>query len=188
VAAVFAGGAALFAYQTIASQRKQIDEQRTFIGEQSATLELERAELRAAAEDRRLAQARQVRMNDHTAAVGTDSEGNPLDDDHRIVNIFNDSDAAIHEVEVRFGTAYTAADVWELASSNHSYSMRRGDRLMTPVQLLGPRRGAQFVSGSFPPAPLYNNRPSVTFTDDGGVRWRLDHRGKLDEVPPEPGA
>ncbi|MFI5685888.1 hypothetical protein [Streptomyces sp. NPDC051636] len=59
---LFAAAAAGAAVWTMKSQRDQIREQRVFIGEQSATMALERAELRAAAEDRRWAQARRVRM------------------------------------------------------------------------------------------------------------------------------
>lgn len=58
--------AAWFTYLTIRSQRKQIEEQRVFISEQSANLTLERAELRAALETRRWAQAKQVTMTYRT--------------------------------------------------------------------------------------------------------------------------
>jgi len=68
---LFAAAAATAAIWTIASQRQQIAEQRQFIGEQSATMALERAELQAAGEERRWAQARLVRL---AANVGGDSD------------------------------------------------------------------------------------------------------------------
>ncbi|MFE0651354.1 hypothetical protein ACFVZH_22475 [Streptomyces sp. NPDC059534] len=57
VAGAFAAAAAYYTRGMLKSQRQQIDEQRQFIEEQSANLALERAELRAQAEDRRIAQA-----------------------------------------------------------------------------------------------------------------------------------
>lgn len=183
LAAVFAGGAALFAYQTIRSQREQIGEQRQFIAEQSATLELERAELRAAAEDRKWAQARQLRMHHHKA-ISRHIDGIAGEEDHWIVTILNTSDAPVHGIEVRFGTAYVAVEVYELApSATHNLGAQLGDRLAAPVHLLGPGRAVRFKSQLWPASTLHNNRPSVTFTDDSGVRWTLDSYGKLEETP-----
>lgn len=91
-AAVFAGGAAWFAYQTIKSQRQQIGEQRQFIAAQSANLALERTELRAAAEDRKWSQARQIRMHHHEAGAATDGEANTVGADHWVVTVQNASE------------------------------------------------------------------------------------------------
>lgn len=189
LASVFAGGAALFAYQTIKSQREQIGEQRVFIGEQSATLELERAELRAAAEDRRWAQARLVRMDHHKAGGEIDGQGVRTEGDHWDVIVVNGSDAEVHRVEVRFGTAYTASEVFEwLPGWSPESPAQRGDRLTALVDLIGPRRAARFLSQRWQAATVHNNRPTVYFTDNSGVRWSLDSYGKLEEAPAAPGA
>lgn len=183
--AAIAAGATVW---TLKSQRDQIDEQRAFIGEQSATLALEREALRAAAEDRRWGQARQVQMHHHKSGSTTDNEGNAVGDDHWIVTVRNGSDAPVRDIEVRFGTAYVAAEVYELApTATHNLGAQRGDRLVTPVHLLGPGRAVRFWSQRWPEASVHNNRPSMTFTDDSGVRWSLDSYGKLEEVPPAPG-
>jgi hypothetical protein len=187
-------GAAWFAYQTITSQRQQIGEQQAFIAEQSRfmdeqrqNLELERAELRAAAADRRRAQAQQVEMKDKLVPVGT--EGAAL----RSVAVTNFSNAPIHNVEVRFGTAYTAHEVHELVESPYGAQLAErdnrllGERWMTPLHLLGSGRAASFRSQAWPEASAHNNRPTLFFTDDDGVRWSLDTYGKLEEVSPEGG-
>ncbi|MFC9682695.1 hypothetical protein [Streptomyces sp. NPDC056948] len=182
-------GAAWFAYQTITSQRQQIGEQQEFIaeqtrfmGEQQQNLELERAELRAAAEDRQWAQARRIRMAHHTAWTTPDSEGNASEDDHWVVTVINDSDAPVHQVDVRFGTAYLASEVWEW---NPVWGGQRAptERMMRPVHLLGPGRGARFLSQQWSAATTHNSRPTLYFTDDSGARWALDSYGKLDEAP-----
>ncbi|MFF9270440.1 hypothetical protein [Streptomyces rochei] len=172
-----------FAYQTIKSQRQQIDEQRAFIAEQTRfmddqrqNLELERAELRAAAQDRRWAQARMVEVKTSSAGAGPYGTGDP---DHWRVIVANRTDAPLHDVEVRFGTAYRADAVaeWDLGRG------RAGERRVAPVPLLGPGRALIFLSQGFPPAGLDSNRPTVFFVDDSGVRWSHDWRGKLEEVP-----
>jgi hypothetical protein len=193
--AAVAAGATLL---TLKSQRDQIGEQRTFIGEQvgfmaeqrafmaeqSATLALEREELRAAAEGRKWSQARQVQMRASKTGSTTDNEGNVVEDDHWVVVITNNSDAPIHDVEVRFGAAYLAAEVWAVNAATLSVI----ERLMTPIHLLGAGRTAEFHSQRWSPATVHNNRPSVTFTDDGGLRWTLGYYGDLDEAPATPGA
>lgn len=178
---MFAGGAAWFAYQTIKSQREQIREQRQFIAEQSANLALERAELRAVADDRKWAQARQVvmqRAKFDRAGVG-----------FWRVTVHNFSNASVHGVEVRFGSAYLASEVYEWPINEHPRDdgvpghPYRGERLMTPVHLLGPGRAVLFLSQHWPSVTAHNNRPVVFFTDDSGVRWSLDTYGKLEEAP-----
>lgn len=183
--AAIAAGATLW---TLKSQRDQIAEQRQFIGEQSATMALERAELHAAAEDRRGAQAKQIRMHHQKVGGSTDGQGVQVEDDHWDVTVSNYSDAPVHQLEVRFGTAYRAAEVYEWRP-NWSLSMpvTRGDQLTLPVHLIGPGRSARFVSQRWSPATVHNNRPTLFFTDANGLRWTLDSHGKLDEALPEPG-
>ncbi|MDT0567905.1 hypothetical protein RM704_10555 [Streptomyces sp. DSM 3412] len=176
--------AAWYAYQTITSQRQQIGEQQEFIAEQTRfmdeqrqNLELERAELRASAEDRRVAQARQVRMVDTLVPVGT--EGAAL----RSAEVVNGSSASVRNLEVRFGTAHVAAEVYEAFGSQDRGPLALGERWVTPLSLLGSGRAAVFRSQSWSETTAYNSRPTLFFTDGSGVRWSLDSYGKLEEVP-----
>lgn len=181
--AALAAGAAVW---TLKSQRDQIGEQRDFIAEQSATLSLEREALRAAAEDRKWAQARQVRMAFHEAGDRADSEGNWVEGDHWVVTVVNTSEAPVHDVDVRFGEASRPADVYEALRRSQGWSP--GERLVAPVHLLGPGRAAQFSSQTGSASWIHNNRPSAYFRDDSGLRWSLDSHGKLEEAEPPPGA
>ncbi|MFE1925816.1 hypothetical protein ACFW91_24995 [Streptomyces asoensis] len=173
--AAIAAGATLW---TLKSQRDQIGEQRRFIGEQSATLALERAELRAAAEERRTSQARQVTMKTDEATTG--SEGRL----YWLVDVVNHSDTAIRDVQVRFGTAHTAA-------SAHSVRMQGDLPLQTqlglpreqPVHTLGPGQVVQFRSPHWTPPTCDSNPPSLSFTDADGVRWTRSYHGALVEGP-----
>ncbi|WP_328439358.1 hypothetical protein OHA71_23760 [Streptomyces sp. NBC_00444] len=192
--AAIAAGATLW---TLKSQRDQIGEQRTFIGEQrmfmveqSATLALEREELRAVAEDRRWAQARQIRMYQRQVGARLDGAGQQVTpNDHWAVTVQNGSDAPVHQLEVRFGTAHLAAEVYEWPAFEPAQLRATvGDRLVMPVFLLGPRRALRFASQAWPETTVHNNRPTLFFTDDNGVRWSLDSQGKLEEVPAEPQA
>lgn len=183
--AALAAGAAVW---TLKSQRDQIGEQRDFIAEQSATLALERQELRAVAEDRKWAQARHVHLHFHATGSVTDGEGNVVGDDQWIATVLNSSDAPVHDVDVRFGEAHLPAEVYEIApTAVHNWGASLGDRVVPPVHLLGPGRAVRFFSPRWTPTVVHNNRPSVTFTDDSGVRWALDSKGRLDEVPRAPG-
>lgn len=177
--AIFAAGAAGAAVWTLASQRRQIAEQRTFIGEQSATLALERSELRAAAEDRKWSQARQVRMT-YTTAGGRDDGGGGFDGyDHWHVRVENASDAPLSNVVMRFGVAYGASEAYD---ESDQHLPGRG-RQTVPVHRVGPRRTFVFTSQNWPEATVDNNRPHVFFTDDAGIRWHLDRNGVLAEHP-----
>jgi hypothetical protein len=69
--AIFAAAAAAFTFITLRSQRQQLGEQRTFIGEQLVNLQAERDALAAAARARRSAQARQVTLRTRLA-IGPD--------------------------------------------------------------------------------------------------------------------
>lgn len=177
-----------YAYQTITSQRQQLDEQRQFIGEQSRfmaeqqqNLQLERAELRAAADDRKWAQARQVAM--HKLRIGPDSEGYAW-----VVTVQNPTDAALHQVDIRFGSNLAnVAMEWPVFDHDPSESsparIAVGDVLTTPVPLLGAHRALRFSSHRWPQFEANANRPTLFFTDDGGLRWSLDSYGKLEEAP-----
>ncbi|MET8011573.1 hypothetical protein ABZU86_09785 [Streptomyces sp. NPDC005271] len=182
VAAIFAGGAAWFAYQTIKSQRQQIAEQRQFIADQSTNLQLERSALHAAAEDRKWSQARQIRMHHRQVGATTDGQGNAVGPDHWEVTVQNSSEAPVHEVDVRFGTAYLAAEVYEVPPSA-VHGPNPGERTTRPLHLLGAGRVVRFVSQHWSAATVHNNRPQLLFTDDNGVQWALDSYGKLEEAP-----
>ncbi|MER5652671.1 hypothetical protein OG458_40540 [Streptomyces sp. NBC_01281] len=186
---MFGGVVAVFAYQTIKSQRHQIGEQRQFIGEQlrfmaeqQENLTLERAELRAAAEDRRWAQARRVRMTHRKAGGSTDGQDVVTRDDHWRVIVVNESDAPVTQVEVRFGTVYLASDVYEWNAHRIDPMSPPDERTMTPVQLLGPGRALLFKSQQWPPATVHNSRPVLHFTDGNGMRWSLDSKADLQEA------
>lgn len=173
VAAIFAGGAAWFAYLTIRSQRKQIDEQRVFIGEQSANLTLERAELRAALETRRWAQAKQVSMTYTTRA--TLSSGTITGYEGWSVVVTNGSDEPLADVLVRFGDTYNAASAAELSAAGLPDQGRRG----LPVSVIGPGRRVRFESPRWPEATVDNNLPTVWFSDAAGEVWVLGCDGVL---------
>ncbi|MBP8532369.1 hypothetical protein [Streptomyces sp. MK37H] len=177
VAGAFAAAAAYYARGTLRSQQKQIQEQREFIAEQSATMALERAELSAAAEDRRTAQARQIRMRPQTDGGRDDGGGGRVGYDHWRVHVDNGSDSPIHDIHMRFGTAYVAVSATEQEAARLPDAGRRPPR----VHLIGPRRTVTFESQSGTEAFVDNNRPHVYFTDDVGVRWHLDQDGKLEE-------
>ncbi|MER6235942.1 hypothetical protein ABT185_07680 [Streptomyces clavifer] len=180
IAAVFAGGAALFAGLTIRSQRQQITEQREFIGEQSANLTLERAELRAAQEERKWAQAKQVVMTFRTAGfTEQDGAGGLIGYDRWDVHVVNGSDEPVRDVLVRFGDTYNAVEAVEMDSRHLPDEGRRG----VPVAVMGPGRDVLFSSPRWAEATVDNNRPAVQFTDAAGAVWCLDQQGVL--VPVE---
>ncbi|MFD3749736.1 hypothetical protein ACFWVT_05625 [Streptomyces cyaneofuscatus] len=179
IAAVFAGGAALFAGLTIRSQRQQIAEQRDFIGEQSQNLTLERAELRASQEQRRWAQAKQVSMTFRTAGQSGVSDYNAsVGYDRWSVDVFNGSDEPIRDVMVRFGDTYNAASAHEVEANHLPDQGRR----TAPLAVLGPGRTANFESPQFQEVTVDNNRPALQFTDAAGAVWRRDEHGVLTEV------
>lgn len=179
IAAIFAGGAAVFAYMTIKSQRQQIGEQRSFIGEQSANLTLERAELRAALEERRWAQAKQVVMTFRTAgSSGEDSYGDPVGYNQWDVFVINGSDEPVRDVLVRFGDTYNAASAVEIDSRH----LPDGGRRAVPVDVIGPGRQVQFESPRLGEITVDNNRPELRFTDASGTAWRRDQHGVLSLV------
>jgi len=172
VGAAFAAAAAWAAYKTLRSQQKQIKEQQDFIERQQEVLSLERAELLAVAEDRKRAQAAQIRMEPHKSGGRDDGMGGFEGYDHWFVLVRNDSDAPVRDVLVRFGEAYNASRATDFD----------GNPWSVPVPLLGAERVAFFYSSRWPEASVDNNRPHVYFTDEAGVRWHLDEHGALEEV------
>lgn len=178
IAAVFAGGAALFAGLTIRSQRQQIAEQRAFIGEQSQNLALERAELQAAKEARRWAQAKQIEMRFATRSSGPDSEGISRGYEGWLVTVTNRSDEPARNLLVRFGDTYNATSATEIDSEYLPGHGRRG----VPLDVLGPGRAACFESPRWQEATVDNNRPALQFTDAAGAVWRRDEHGVLTAV------
>ncbi|MFJ8547143.1 hypothetical protein ACIRFH_35285 [Streptomyces sp. NPDC093586] len=174
-----------FAYQTIRSQRQQIGEQRVFIaeqtrfmGEQRQNLELERAELRAQAEERRRAQSRLIKMVFFLYGNGDSVSPDEPYTSWR-VRVVNGSGEPIRDVLVRFGDAYNAVSATDHEAANHPDRGRRP----VPVPEIAAGRTVDFASPDWPEATVDNNRPALLFTDDGGVRWRLDSYGKLEEAP-----
>ncbi|MEV7793389.1 hypothetical protein AB0O68_15560 [Streptomyces sp. NPDC087512] len=184
-----------FAYQTIRSQRQQIGEQQAFIaeqirfmGEQRQNLELEREELRAAAEDRRTTQAKRVKMHSRKAGGATDGQGVTTPDSHWVVTVTNESDTPIRQVEVRFGTAYNSAEVYEWNPAWHPASEpRSSNRLTQLVDFIGPGRAVRFESQRYSSATVHNNPPVLFFSDENDARWALTARGDLGATRQEPG-
>ncbi|MFC9269136.1 hypothetical protein ACFTXJ_15375 [Streptomyces zhihengii] len=178
VAAFFAAGAAAFAGGTLRSQRQQITEQRAFIEEQSANLALEREALRAAADDRRWAQARRIyallRLNGGTL----DDEGNRVGYDSWEVEVRNESDSPVRQVTVRFGDVYDAQRA-EDASRRH---LPGGGRHPGRVDIIGAENSVTFYSPRLSEVAVDNHPPMVLFTDDAGIAWQLDRLGNLAEV------
>ncbi|MGW3913172.1 hypothetical protein ACWEBX_16895 [Streptomyces sp. NPDC005070] len=164
--AVFAAAAAAAAVWTLKSQRDQIDEQRTFIAEQSRTLELERQELMAAAQDRREAQARKI----HLVAQDPD-----------YIQVVNGSNDPITEVrcETQGIPAFHALDVvpGEGVAAGILAELIRGTSDMH-VERLGVGREAWFHV-------MTNKRGMVhiTFKDAAGNGWILDDAGSLLAAP-----
>ncbi|MGW5509899.1 hypothetical protein ACWEV9_19305 [Streptomyces albogriseolus] len=185
--AVFAAGAAAAAVWTLASQRAQIKEQREFIAVQAANLALEREELRAAAEERREAQAKQVSMHSRKEGLERDENGEVVPDQW-VVAVRNRSDAPLYDLELRFGSCYLAAEVYDIPESA-VHGPNPGERRELPVAVLGPGRAVRFCSQRWSRTTVHNNRPTLFFTDAGGLRWQIDWHGRLEEAPlPEPSA
>lgn len=183
--ALFAGGAAWFAFQTIKSQRQQISEQRDFIAEQirfmaeqRQNLALERAELQDQADERRISQARDVAMVPRASGSTSVNEyGDAEGYDHWFVTVHNRSRDPIHEVEVRFGDAHDAESATDLQARHPDTGSRR-----VPVLLMPAGGEFAFRSPRWSERTVRQNRAVLFFTDDKGARWRLDSYGKLEEV------
>lgn len=168
--AVFAAAAAGAAVWTLKSQRDQIGEQRVFIAEQraliaeqSSTLALERAELIHTAGERRRAQAENIVWSTQGwFLLLTNHSGGPITD---------------LSFEHPSGPLPTGT-VHQSAASLAGVSI---DPVSLPYAVLGSGRELGCEKPENSPDPVV-----ATFTDDAGVRWRLDEHGKLDEVPSGP--
>ncbi|GAA2448580.1 hypothetical protein GCM10010405_34920 [Streptomyces macrosporus] len=178
--AVFAALAAAAAVWTLKSQRDQIDEQREFIRQQSENLALERVELRAAAQDRKVAQARRVKMSvaEFCGHVFVPELGKLRGAGRLGVEVLNGSDAPIRSVQVYFG---------DLPAGPRALRVRKEGGFpewseVTPVPLIGAGKAYAYVSITMTPQESRENPPVVHFTDDDGVRWSLDYHGSLEEV------
>jgi hypothetical protein len=170
VAAFFAGGAALFAYLTIKSQREQIDEQRRFIAEQSQNLQLERAEFRALAEERHRAQALEVTL---TASMARGQDGGVWQ-----AILLNASQEPIRNVTVRFGGDMPAVEIFEVRAVQGEV----GAVYDAAVAVIGSQRRFAFKCGQMSAEALPVHPPVAQFTDAAGVSWTLDHYGDLQEA------
>ncbi|WP_159056554.1 hypothetical protein [Streptomyces yokosukanensis] len=168
--AVFAAAAAGAAVWTLKSQRDQIDEQRDFIAEQraliaeqSATLILERTALVDAAADRRRGQAE---------AITWERQG-------WFLILTNRSRAPITDVHMQHPSG--ALDVGTVEQTAANPSGIGLEPVADPYPVLG--SGQQLGCAR----PERSSDPVVAmFTDDAGVRWRLDENGRLDEIDPTP--
>ncbi|WP_158685064.1 hypothetical protein [Streptomyces sp. LaPpAH-108] len=184
-ATVFAGAAAWFAYQTIKSQRQQIREQQAFIAEQSTNLRLERTALEAAQQERRSAQASLLDLPVETVGsdlLPRDRYGNRVGRDTFWATVHNRSREPVHQVTIRFGTTQRAV----------KYCVREVEGWLTTnweeaatLPVLGGGRKVTFASPPLSEGALNTERPVAFFTDQGGVRWRLNEHGDLREATPE---
>ncbi|MFE5996754.1 hypothetical protein ACFQ6C_07650 [Streptomyces sp. NPDC056454] len=168
IAAVFAGGAALFAGLTIRSQRQQIAEQREFIGEQSQNLRLEREALEAGRQDRRRAQAELVFVRKTPQGMGlvTNSSGSPI----TLVTLRAGDTPAVNAGIHKEGNVLGAD----------------GERASLPFPLIGSERGATFSFGAIWREIAQNRETLVAaYTDADGVRWEMDEHGLLVELVDE---
>ncbi|WP_344629672.1 hypothetical protein [Streptomyces glaucosporus] len=185
--AVFAALAAAAAAWTLKSQREQIDEQRDFIRQQSLNLELERAELRAAAEDRKAAQARQIepptahfmgpRPRRRTGRSRETTEELP-EKGYLATNVRNTINAPIRAVQVYFGDL--AAEPRARVSDTRTGATEGEEE--TPVRLIGVDKAYRYTSSLMTEREARIKPVSIRFTDDDGVRWVLHGTGKLEEV------
>lgn len=172
--------AAYFAWRTIRSQQAQIAEQQEFIAEQSSTMALERQELLALAADRRIAQARLVKVEAvHLDAVH-DADGSRLRGAQWDVLVENLSDAPIREVLAKFGDAYLPLRCQEY--NVHGVPID-GPDLPMPLPVAAPNRSYVFKWGGSDSATVHNSRPLVSFQDARGVTWLVDEHGAISERP-----
>ncbi|MDX3074608.1 hypothetical protein [Streptomyces sp. MI02-7b] len=172
VAGAFAAVAAYYARGTMKSQQKQIEEQRHFIAEQSLNLALERAQLSAAAEDRKWEQARQISMKAWIQG-GRFDRATGQTEGPRVwsAEVLNGSPVAIWAIHLCFVPADQDAAGPGLEANpegrfRHSLAASEKEYLF---------------SAPAPLAVLERNRPVLHFRDDGGVEWALNEYGKLTE-------
>ncbi|MYR93086.1 MULTISPECIES: hypothetical protein [unclassified Streptomyces] len=167
IAAVFAGGAALFAGLTIRSQRQQIAEQRGFIGEQSRNLRLEREALEAGRQERRRAQAEEIYIGrTNRRALG---------------EVRNHSGAPIKDVTLEAGDLRSVSA--EFVDLEGRPTSRTTNEL--PLAVVGAGKRATFLLRLEQPLSEVSETFVVTFTDADGVRWQRNEHGLLTELADE---
>ncbi|AYD81689.1 hypothetical protein SEA_KROMP_88 [Streptomyces phage Kromp] len=194
--ATFAAGAAAAAIWTLASQRTQIREQRQFIAEQSANLALERAELQATLTERREDQARHVAFA--VKALRSDSSLNSGTGEYEArgpyywrAEVHNFSGQPLHDVAVR-SNSYALQHAYSAGPAEVPIRTRLmrflGEEEETPVAVVGDDSAYIFKSEPLGEDVSALERPACHFTDNSGVRWRLDEHGDLRELPSVGGA
>jgi hypothetical protein len=183
-ATIFAGAAAWAAYRTLKSQRDQIKEQREYIAAQEGVLALQRDDLLADAAERRVAQARQIKLHAEltvsreSIVAHTDLQRvRPLDTWR--VTISNESPDPVREVNVIYGRADQSLEAYETTLGKHTTN---GPSLL-PISVIGPGRRFECRSSTIPATIVKSRRPTATFTDASGRRWRLEDAGTLTELP-----
>ncbi len=164
VAGAFAAAAAYYTRGMLKSQRQQIDEQREFIREQSANLALERQALRAQAEERRVAHARQISASWFGG----------------MVRVLNASDAPITDVTAMFGERESVKGHEVVPAGIGDHELLSGEYDM-PVDVIGAGRTYAFAA----PEEGVEGTVCVLFSDEDGQRWRLGVDGKLESAPEE---
>lgn len=171
VGTVFAAAAAAFTLVTLLSQRQQIREQQSFIGEQLVNLRAEREALAAAADDRRSAHARQVTLRTRLM-IGPDGPDGP-DSCYFQAVVTNNSDRAITDVEIDFG---------DLAAAQPQATRVPDHRIVDVPAGIGPRQAYAFASESSYLEHLEEVVVTAVFTDSSGVTWRLTEDSFLTEA------
>ncbi|MEU1478904.1 hypothetical protein [Streptomyces sp. NPDC005760] len=167
LAAVFTAFAAVAAWKTLGSQRKQIREQQAFIAEQSVNLALERQELRAVAQERREAQARRIVYEVTPPYVKVlNQSGDPITD----VRCVEGGQQAVRAVASEAGGVAAALIAEQMLEREQAH-----------IDVLGAGRLGWFQRRSGPSGGV-----EVFFTDRDGVRWRLDSNRTLQEEAPPP--
>ncbi|WP_371648035.1 MULTISPECIES: hypothetical protein [unclassified Streptomyces] len=193
VGAAFAGAAAVGAIWTLASQRQQIGEQRTFIDEQSQfmgeqrafiqrqseVLGLQERELVALAEERAKMQAQRVSML--AVMRAGPEELYPGIENSRCweVSVQNNSDEVIRDVDVRCGP-YLADAVWDMTPGRTEDG--NPQRVTAPVAVIGPGRSSSFFLTPGVATHIANYPPVLAFTDANGQNWQFDHHGVRSRV------
>ncbi|OKH91483.1 hypothetical protein AB852_28410 [Streptomyces uncialis] len=163
----FAGAAAIAAVLTMRNQQTQLKEQRKFIEVQTENLSLERVELLAAVEDRREAQARQIRVTVSDAYVSAT----------------NGSNAPIHDVRCSVGGAAALRAVVTAPDESTSLRMQAAEVMRTSTSSLEVVGSGQVARFQRPGAGV--GSVQVTFTDAHGYVWVRGELGSLRRVRSE---
>lgn len=164
VGGFFAALAAAAAVWTLASQRRQIGEQRDFIEQQSELLALERHELLAAAQGRREEQARKIELDVTPPYVRVlNRSDDPISD----VRCLEDGQPPVRAASSRSEGAEAALSMVleQLHGQEQEY-----------LDTLGVGRIGWFQRRS---DPSRTGAIEISFTDAAGIRWTKTHLGEL---------